>query len=48
VTQPIAHAGHWLPSLIFALPPIALVVWILVAEGLERIRNRRRGGAPKG
>ena len=48
MTPPIAHAGHWLSSLIFALPPLVLVAWILVAEGLDRIRTKRRGGTRNG
>jgi hypothetical protein len=38
----LAHAGHWLPQLMYLMP----VLIMLVAAGAARIRDRqrRRGG----
>jgi hypothetical protein len=39
----IAHAGHWLPQLLYLAPLIVLVVAIVVGRMRER-RERREGG----
>ena len=36
----LAHAGHWLPQLLYLMP----VLVMLVALGLGRVRDRRRRG----
>jgi hypothetical protein len=38
-----AHAGHWLASLAYAVPVLALLVWMAVLK-VRDIRDRRRGG----
>jgi hypothetical protein len=40
----IAHAGHWLPQLLYLAPLVVLVVAIVVGRLRER-RERREGGA---
>jgi hypothetical protein len=37
-----AHAGHWLPQLLYVAPVAVLVLAVLVG----RIRDRRSGGRP--
>jgi hypothetical protein len=39
----IAHAGHWLPQLLYLAPLIVLVGAIVVGRVRER-RDRRDGG----
>jgi uncharacterized membrane protein YtjA (UPF0391 family) len=39
----IAHAGHWLPQLLYLAPLVVLVVAIVVGRMRER-RERRGGG----
>ena len=36
---PLAHAGHWLPELIYVVPVLAVVGWI----GFRSLMDRRRG-----
>ena len=36
----VAHAGHWLVNLAFALPAVAFIAWLAVIT----IRDRRGGG----
>jgi hypothetical protein len=36
-----AHAGHWLASLAYAAPVIALVVWLAVVKVRDMRRQRR-------
>jgi hypothetical protein len=38
-----AHAGHWLASLAYAAPVLALLGWMGVLK-IRDIRERRRGG----
>jgi hypothetical protein len=37
----LAHAGHWLPQLLYVAPVAVLVVAVLIG----RIRERRSGGS---
>jgi hypothetical protein len=37
----VAHAGHWLPQLLYVAPVAVLVVAVLIG----RIRERRSGGS---
>jgi hypothetical protein len=39
----LAHAGHWLPQLLYLAP----VVVLGVAAGVGRIRERRRREPPR-
>jgi hypothetical protein len=39
-----AHAGHWLASLAYAAPVLALLVWMAILK-VRDIRERRRSGA---
>jgi hypothetical protein len=41
MTFVIAHAGHWLPQLLYLAPLLVLVVAIVVG----RLRERREGRA---
>ena len=36
-----AHAGHWLASVAYAAPVIAMVVWIGVVKARDVRRQRR-------
>ena len=36
----VAHTGHWLVNLAFALPAVAFIIWLAVIT----IRDRRGGG----
>lgn len=38
-----AHAGHWLPQLLYLLPVVVLVVAILIGRRRERREARERG-----
>jgi cytochrome c oxidase assembly factor CtaG len=38
-----AHAGHWLPQLLYVAPLVVLVVAIIVG----RVRERRAGNQPR-
>jgi hypothetical protein len=40
----LAHAGHWLPQLLYLLPVVVLVGAIVVG----RLRDRRAGGPAGG
>jgi len=46
MSLPLAHAGHWYQSVLYAAPLILLLVWMVV-DRLRRGRGRRRGGRPK-
>ena len=37
-----AHAGHWLASLAYAAPVLALLVWMAIVK-IRDVRNQRRG-----
>jgi cytochrome c oxidase assembly factor CtaG len=39
----MAHAGHWLPQLLYLAPLIVLVVAIVVGRLRERREGRERG-----
>jgi hypothetical protein len=36
---PLAHAGHWIVGLVYAVPPAGILAWL----GLSTWRERRRG-----
>lgn len=36
---PIAHAAHWLSTLAYVLPVVALVLWLLVVRVRDRARS---------
>lgn len=46
----LAHAGHWLPSLVFIVPVVAIGVLVLIGNRREKRRKRARtdenGAAP--
>jgi hypothetical protein len=35
----LAHAGHWISSLLILLPTVAFIAWLV----LVTVRDRRRG-----
>jgi len=37
---PLAHAGHWLTSILYVAPVVIIVVWLWV----QSRRAKRRGG----
>jgi hypothetical protein len=39
---PLAHAGHWLAQVAYALPLVLVVVALVVTK----VRERRAGGRP--
>ena len=41
---PVAHATHWLESVVFMAPVIAFLGWL----GVTWVRDRRRGDSPSG
>jgi len=41
VTPVVAHAGHWLVDLLYALPVLAFGGWLLVDRLIQRRRDRR-------
>jgi len=46
MSLPLAHAGHWYQSVLYAAPLILLLVWMVV-DRLRRGRGRRGGNRPK-
>lgn len=36
---PFAHAGHWLVQVVYFVPVIGFVVWLVITQ----IKDRRRG-----
>jgi cytochrome c-type biogenesis protein CcmH/NrfF len=45
IAMVIAHAGHWLPQLLYLAPLVVLIVAIGVGRMRER-REAREGGEP--
>ncbi len=43
MTPPLAHAGHWITSLLY-LAPLVIVMLVL---GFQSLRDRRRGTGPQ-
>jgi hypothetical protein len=41
----IAHFGHWTSSLLFLLPVLLFLPWLLLATRAERRRELERGSA---
>jgi hypothetical protein len=39
----IAHAGHWISSLVILLPTVAFIVWLVVITVRDRRRERSGG-----
>jgi hypothetical protein len=47
VTVVLAHVGHWLVSVAYALPVLVLLGWLAVVRAREWMRGRAGdGGAP--
>jgi hypothetical protein len=42
----IAHAGHWIESLIVLVPTLAFIVWLAGVTLRDRRRQRRGEKAP--
>jgi hypothetical protein len=38
----IAHAGHWISSLLILLPTVAFIVWLVLITVRDRRRERER------
>jgi hypothetical protein len=38
----IAHAGHWISSLLILLPTVAFIVWLVAVTVRDRRRQRQR------
>lgn len=43
MSTPLAHAGHWLPSVAAVVPVLLVGAWI----GYVTLRDRRRRGKPR-
>jgi len=39
----IAHAGHWISSLLILLPTVAFIVWLVVITRRDKRRERSGG-----
>ena len=39
----IAHAAHWVTTLGYVSPVVAIAVWLIVTQQRERLQARRRG-----
>ena len=42
----IAHAGHWLESLVYLVPIVGFAVWLVITTVKDRRRQRAEGGGP--
>ncbi len=40
----IAHAADWIESIVFGVPLLGFLAWLVIAQ----VRDRRRGGGPDG
>jgi hypothetical protein len=40
----LAHAGHWISSLLILLPTVAFIIWLVVVT----VRDRRRERSGRG
>ncbi|MEA2458944.1 MAG: hypothetical protein QOC95_1916 [Thermoleophilaceae bacterium] len=38
----IAHAGHWIESLLILLPTVAFIVWLVIVTMRDRRRERQK------
>jgi preprotein translocase subunit YajC len=38
----IAHAGHWISSLLILLPTVAFIIWLVLITRRDRRRERQR------
>jgi hypothetical protein len=38
----IAHAGHWISSLLILVPTLAFIVWLVAVTVRDRRRQRQR------
>jgi hypothetical protein len=43
VTPVIAHAGHWIESLLILVPTLGFILWLVVITVRDRRRERREG-----
>jgi hypothetical protein len=40
----LAHAGHWIESVLILVPTLGFIVWLGFVTIRERRRERREGG----
>ena len=40
----IAHAGHWLESLVYLVPIVGFAVWLIITTVKDRRRQRAESG----
>jgi hypothetical protein len=40
----IAHAGHWVSSLLILLPTVAFIIWLVVITLRDKRRERSEDG----
>jgi hypothetical protein len=38
----LAHAGHWISSLLILLPTVAFIVWLVLVTMRDRRREREK------
>jgi len=41
---PLAHAGHWIIDVAYALPFAGLLIWLILTTARERRKAAREGG----
>jgi hypothetical protein len=42
-TLVLAHAGHWIESLLMLVPVVGFIIWLAVTTVREKRRQRRPG-----
>jgi hypothetical protein len=38
----LAHAGHWISSLLILVPTVGFIVWLVLVTARDRRRERER------
>ena len=47
MTLVLAHAGHWLESVVYLVPIVGFALWLGVTTVKDRRRQRRQGRASR-
>jgi hypothetical protein len=45
MTPVVAHAGHWIESVVYLVPVAGFALWLVVVAVRDRRRRRPEGGA---